>query len=74
MDTIILNVFDTGLGDEEAEEDLRKELAALSLVGTYKHIVGMMGASYTEGDSTFSGPHQLCYHDILRLPSLATMN
>ena len=41
-----------GLGDKEAEEDLRKELAALSLVGSYKHIVGMMGASYTEGDST----------------------
>ena len=40
-----------GLGDAEAEEDLRKELAALSLVGSYKHIVGMMGASYTEGDS-----------------------
>ena len=69
-----INVVDAGLGDEEAEEDLRKELAALSLVGTYKHIVGMMGASYTEGDSTFSGPHQSCYHDVLRLPSLATMN
>lgn len=39
----------SGLGDEEAEEDLRKELAALSLVGRYKHIVSMMGASYTEG-------------------------
>lgn len=42
-------MFGVGLGDEEAEEDLRKELAALSLVGSYKHIVGMMGASYTEG-------------------------
>jgi len=40
----------TGLGNEEIEEDLRKELAALSLVGVHKHIVGMMGASYTEGD------------------------
>ena len=42
-------MFGVGLGDEEVEEDLRKELAALSLVGSYKHIVGMMGASYTEG-------------------------
>lgn len=48
---IIILCFFVGLGDEEAEEELRKELAALSLVGNYKHIVGMMGASYTEGDS-----------------------
>ena len=48
---MILCILGVGLGDKEIEEDLRKELAALSLVGTYKHIVSMMGASYTEGDS-----------------------
>ena len=48
---LIILLPDVGLGDQEIEEDLRKELAALSLVGSYKHIVSMMGASYTEGDS-----------------------
>lgn len=58
---LIILLLDVGLGDQEIEEDLRKELAALSLVGSYKHIVSMMGASYTEGDSVAVAPIVLSY-------------